>query len=331
MRPITFLLPTLLLSLLLVVHTDAALAEPKLSYVLKQAKLALSTVDGSSRLSKEFSTHADYSDNTPPFDLSSPTQLENDDVIRLTFSLGVQGAVEKKDGPALGKEHVPHQAFVVLAAEDTEENNSAHAWPLVVKPATGKASWNLRMDRIPTTLLRARSALTLSLLIGNFPITSSSDGSYAPLSLPLLSITAPLKLIESAASSSTVNSLREKAEREQGFHGLAEHKHTFSKPPTETMPSTKISGLASLITVAIPWMFLLGALGVIKPQLHSPSGKALVLLASLAGLEALAVRYWVGLTLFSMLPIFLAGGLVTIVVGRSALGELRKKRLAVST
>ena len=144
MRSIASLLTTLVLALLLVIQTSAALAEPKLSYVLNSAKLALSTVDGSSRLSKEFSTHSDYSQNSAPFDLSRPTQLENDDVIRLTFSLGVQEAgkkVAKKEGPTLGKEHVPHQAFVVLASEGDEA--ASHAWPVSVKPSTGKVSWNL--------------------------------------------------------------------------------------------------------------------------------------------------------------------------------------------
>ncbi len=108
MRSIAFLASSLLLTLLLVIEANAALSQPKLSYVLKTAKLALSTVDGSSRLSKEFSTHADHSKNTPPFDLAKPTQLENDDVIRLSFSLGVQDISGKevagsKDGPALGK------------------------------------------------------------------------------------------------------------------------------------------------------------------------------------------------------------------------------------
>lgn len=145
MRSTAFFIVTWLLSVLLVVQTNAALAEPKLSYVLKSAKLALSTVDGSSRLSNEFVTHTDYSQNAAPFDLAKPTQLENDDVIRLTFSLAVEEAsgkkVGKKDGPALGKEHVPHQAFVVLAADN--EGATSQAWPVAVKPSTGKVSWNL--------------------------------------------------------------------------------------------------------------------------------------------------------------------------------------------
>ncbi|KAJ1025974.1 hypothetical protein NDA16_002449 [Ustilago loliicola] len=188
------------------------------------------------------------------------------------------------------------------------------------------------MDRIPAPLLRASSPLTLSVLIANFPSTSASEGAYSPLSLPLLSLTPPASLVDAALeSASSPLTPREKAEREQGFHGLPEHKHTFGIPPTETMPSTKISGLASLITAAVPWIFLLGALGIIQPEIQTPSSKALVLFAVLAGLEGLAVRYWIGLTLFQMLPLLLGAGLVTIVVGRSALVELRRKRLAVSS
>ncbi|GAC98268.1 oligosaccharyl transferase delta subunit [Pseudozyma hubeiensis SY62] len=333
MRSIAVAFAAVFLSLLVVLRANAALSEPKLRYVLNSGKLALSTVDGSSRLSKEFSTHADYSKNTSPFSLAAPTQLENDDVIRLGFSLSVEEATGKKvakDGSALGKEHVPHQAFIVLASEQDE--SASHAWPVAVKPSTGKVTWNLRMDRIPASLLRAPSPLTLSILIANFPTNSAPEGAYSPLSLPLLSLIPPSSLVDAAiASASSSLSAREKAEIEQGFHGLPEHKHTFGIPPTETMPSTKISGLASLITAAVPWLFLIAALGVIKPEIQSPSSKALVLFAALAGLEALAVRYWIGLTLFQMLPLLLGAGLVTVVVGRSALVELRKKRLAVSS
>lgn len=188
------------------------------------------------------------------------------------------------------------------------------------------------MDRIPATLLRTRSPLTLSLLIANFPSNSASESAYAPLSLPLISLSPPSSLVDAAhASASSSLSAREKAEIEQGFHGLPEHRHTFGVPPTETMPSTKISGLASLVTAVVPWVFLVGALGIVKPEIQSPSSKALALFAALAGLEGLAVRYWIGLTLFQMLPLLLGAGLVTIIVGRSALVELRKKRLAVSS
>lgn len=187
------------------------------------------------------------------------------------------------------------------------------------------------MDRIPAPLLRVSSPLTLSLLIANFPANSASEGAYAPLSLPLLSLVPPSSLTEAALATAPSPNPRQKAEIDQGFHGLPEHKHTFGIPPTETMPSTKVSGLASLITAAVPWFFLLAALGIIKPEVQSPSSKALVLFAAIAGLEGLAVRYWVGLTLFQMLPMLLGGGLVTLVVGRSALVELRKKRLAVSS
>ena len=188
------------------------------------------------------------------------------------------------------------------------------------------------MDRIPAPLLRTSSPLTLSLLIANFPSTSASDGAYAPLSLPLLSLTPPASLVEAALESApSTLTPRQKAEIEKGFHGLPEHKHTFGVPPTETMPSTKVSGLASLITAAVPWFFLIVALGILQPAVQAPSPKALVLFAALAGLEGLAVKYWVGLTLFQMLPLLLGGGLVTVIVGRSALGELRKKRLAVAS
>ena len=133
MRSIAFLVATIVL---LAIHAQAA----KMSYVLSSGKLALSTVDGSSRISKKFSTNADYSKNSSPFDLSVPTQLENDDVIRVNFNLAVDGA-QKSNKDGLGAADVPHQAFVVLSSQ--ADQAASQAYPLVVKPSTGKVSWNL--------------------------------------------------------------------------------------------------------------------------------------------------------------------------------------------
>lgn len=186
------------------------------------------------------------------------------------------------------------------------------------------------MDRLPTTLLRTTTPLKLSLLLANFPSSSASEGSYSPLSLPLLILSPPQNLVEAALSSPSLTP-REQAEISQGFLGLPEHKHTFGISPADTMPSRKISALASLVTAVVPWIFLLGALGMIKPEVQTPTTKAMVLFAALAGLEGLAVRYWVGLTLFQMLPWLIGGGLVTVVVGRTALVELRRRRVGVSS
>ena len=94
-----------------------------LKYTLDPAKLSLTTVDGSSRFSKDLTTAPESAE---------PTQLEPDDVIRLSFALKVDGK--------WSKEHLPHQAVVVLS-----QNGDAGAvsYPLAVKPASGKVTWNL--------------------------------------------------------------------------------------------------------------------------------------------------------------------------------------------
>ncbi|EPQ25846.1 uncharacterized protein PFL1_06521 [Pseudozyma flocculosa PF-1] len=310
------------------VGASAAAAPPSdagLSYVLTNAKLSLSTVDGSSRLSQSFSTAPDYSLNAPPFDLAAPTQLENDDVIRLGFSLGVQEGSGKGEAK-FSKEHLPHQAFVVLAeaGKASAVSNAAQtAWPIQVKPSSGKASWNLRMDRIPSHLLEAEGPLVLSLLISNFPASSAATGSYQPLSLPLIS----LRLPSSLQSASAAPSAREKAEIEQGFRGWPYNFHTFGSSPADSMPSRKLSLVASVVTVAVPWIVLLGLIATVQPSLSAPTARISLLFVSLVGLEALAIRYWIGITLFQMLPFLAGGGLVTLIIGKSALGDLRRQRL----
>ncbi|KAN0065191.1 hypothetical protein ACQY0O_001688 [Thecaphora frezii] len=315
---------------LCVVGASAATSPPGLSYVIRNAKLSLSTVDGSSRLSQSFSTPADPSQVRPPFDLDSPTQLENDDVIRLGFSLGIQEAGKADVEPTFAKKHVPHQVFVVLAESGKAQeatNRAQSVWPIQIKPSSGKVAWNLRADRIPSQLFDAKNPLVLSLLISNFPSSSASSGTYEPLSLPLISLRLPPALQAASASPSP----REKAEVEQGFRGWPPNHHTFGVSPAETMPSRQISAAAAAITAVVPWIVLLALIGTIQPTTVAPTLRSALLFLSLLGLEALAVRYWIGITFFRMLPMLLGGGLVTLIVGKSALGDLRKRRLGLAS
>lgn len=64
-------------------------------------------------------------------------------------------------------------------------------------------------------------------------------------------------------------------------------------------------------------------------SLRSLTSSTAPLVASLVLLELLALRFWIGagFTLFKMMPYLLGLGTLTILVGRSALGEMKRVRL----
>lgn len=179
-----------------------------------------------------------------------------------------------------------------------------------------------RSDRIPASLTASGNATTLSLLLANFASSSDEKGTYEPLALELL------RFIPAAQTQTRMETAREKAETEQGFRGWPANQHTFGTPPTETMPARHISAAAALITAVVPWTVLAGLLASLKLEITAPTPRIGLLLTCLVGLEALALQYWISLTLFQMLPYLIAGGLVTVVVGKSALGDVRQPRLA---
>ncbi|PWN49484.1 hypothetical protein IE53DRAFT_388282 [Violaceomyces palustris] len=302
------------------------------NYVLNEARFSIASLDGSPRSTRNLQPSPPPPSSTDS-ELEDPIRLEIDDVLKLSFNLGLSSShtEDLNQKPGLGgKENVPHQSFVTLSqvqpvgSQDFFHGQS-HAWPVVVKPATGRVLWSLRMDRLPTSLQNVTSPLKLSLLLATFP-TSSSEPEIQPLHYPIANL-----LLPPYPSSSLPISNRERNEQEQGFKRWKEHKHTFGIPPYDTMPKKQISGIASVITVLVPWILLLTLISSLKLKTTSPTTKISSLLICILGLELLAVRYWIGMTLFKMLPYLVTGGILTIVLGKGAMSDLRRRRRVASS
>lgn len=274
---------------------------------LSGAKLSISTIDGSARISQGFDL------NTSP-KVPSPLSIESDEVLRLAFTL--QGT----DGEKLPASQQPHQ--IVVSLTDAENEEIAYTSIVTVKRSSGKATWNQRFNRLPASLTQSKSGLLkASLLVGSF------DHSTTPVRLPLATIKLPSSLLQDSAPLTP----RQRKEAQQGFGRHEDHFHTFAKPAADQMPAKSITTLAAFLTLVVPWAVFFILYKQIAPSLNiqTPSPRASPFVASLIALELLAFIYWqgFGLTLFKLIPWLLAFSTVTLFTGRNALQEMRKVRL----
>ncbi|KDN40953.1 hypothetical protein K437DRAFT_258451 [Tilletiaria anomala UBC 951] len=283
-----------------------ALSAFGVSFRVHDGKLSVSSIDGSSRISKTFSSSS-------PIDVAQPLTLDADEILRVVFKVkDPSQSVEEKQRP-------PHQVFMVLSDLDNPAVQDTTVLP--VKKNTGKATYSLRMDRLPADILSSSGKLALMLLVGSF------GESTEPLAYPITELALPAVL---RRSPDELPSARRTQEKEQGFHGWEERWHTFGVPASETMPPRIVSLAVAIGTVAAPWLVLLMLLRSLPLQISSLTAKRAPLLISLIYLELLAARYWLGgpsMTLFKMIPWLLVGGVATLLTGRHALGDLRKERL----
>lgn len=277
---------------------------------LSGAKLSISTIDGSARISQGFDLQ------TSP-KVPSPLAIESDEVLRLTFT--VQG----KEGEKLSADQLPHQIVVIL--NDAKNEEIAHTSIVSLKRSSGKATWNQKFNRLPAALTQSKTGLLkASLLIGSF------DHSTPPVRLPLATIKLPSSLLQDSPPLTS----RQRKEAQQGFGRHEDHFHTFSQSASEHMPPKSITATMALLTLVTPWAVFLILYRQIGPSLNvqTPSPRASPFVMCLISLELLAFVYWqgFGLTLFKLIPWLITFSTVTLFAGRNALQEMRRMRLGKS-
>ncbi|KAE8212573.1 hypothetical protein CF327_g3796 [Tilletia walkeri] len=293
----------------------ASVAAAASQWPISAAKLSVQSIDGGAKQSSAFSVSSTLAD-------APRLSLDPDDVIRVTFTI---------DGD---KSKHPHQVAAVLV--DEAEPTVQQTFLIPVKPASGKATWSIRADRLPVQLLRhvgqtkktaADDHLTLRLLVAGY------GDEVAPASIPLAKLRFPDALTATPSGAKTTTSIRASKLSTLGFLPHREHKHTFAQPPTERMPAKTVSATAALATIALPWAFffavLVPVLGLQSlPFTGKGAARTAPLLVTILGFEVLALQYWLRLTLFEMLPYLIGGGAVAVFTGRTALIELRSRRTA---
>lgn len=287
-----------------------AVAVDAASYDISDASLTVQSFDGAPRLSKKFASK----------DAVDVEQLlaQPDDVVKFDFTI-VDGA-----GKPVGREQLPHQAWIVL--EDTEAGapQPAFTWPLRVRPSRSSAAWSLRMDKlspeVKVALARAGALhpFRISVLLGSF---ASEQGALDAIVVPFLDLSLGAAFLSRFPTH--LESAREKAEAKDGFLPWPKHAHTFATEPWQTMPPAAVSlGIAIAVFVG-PWLLLTRLWHQVVPRLAPVATSDAVLLASVYGLEALAVVYWIGTSFYIVLPTALLLTIVGVVSARQALSRSR--------
>ncbi|KAJ9108102.1 hypothetical protein QFC19_002567 [Naganishia cerealis] len=189
------------------------------------------------------------------------------------------------------KGFVPQHAHVRL----TDVETAATTWLPVQIKGKGKARFDLKSSSLPAALRSSSGSHTLTLLLGH-----PSD--IRPLSYTFGTLTLPASRLLPVRKHR--HDLSVKKEGEPAFVVQPEIQWTFNiqeKMGAQVLPNLKTQS-ATLTTV----LFLL----------------------SLVGLEALILKYWINWRLYQFLPPFLGLGLISAYVGKVALGQVQKRRIA---
>ncbi|BEJ10956.1 hypothetical protein CspHIS471_0103780 [Cutaneotrichosporon sp. HIS471] len=203
---------------------------------------------------------------------------------------------------------VPQQAYIVF--RDTRDDESAPVTlQLGVKP-TGKTTYYMDTAKIPQALSHTSGALEASLILSNG--VEGYKTTLGALSLPQSSLS------EKPAPRTLGNGIH--------LSPQPEITHTFRADEKE-IPAIKAT-LGAFAVVA-PWMTLVALIGAVWPglQVKTPPTMMYAWFVCLVALEALILRYWIGLRLYQLLPPFIVLGAITAYVGTVALRSSRVERL----
>ncbi|BGP16092.1 hypothetical protein JCM10213_007529 [Rhodosporidiobolus nylandii] len=236
--------------------------------------------------------------------------LSGTDALKLSFVV-----VDSDTGSAVQ----PHQA--ALSWTSSDESNGEDVTQFVkVNRKTGRARWELDLSRAPPSLLSLPSPLTLTLLL--------ASPSQPPLRLPLGHFTLPASLALPAPFPPDADLPR----------AWDVERYKLREPVQWTFREGEkrvglVKALGGTAVVLAPWVVFGGALPSLLPSLRltSPTPTSTLFLALLLLLESSFLLYWTDLTrlnLIQSLPVFGGLALLAAGVGRSALGGMRRQRLA---
>ncbi|CAK9779668.1 hypothetical protein CC85DRAFT_285124 [Cutaneotrichosporon oleaginosum] len=228
---------------------------------------------------------------------SEPVALSPAATLKLTFTV--------TDG---GSGVAPQQAFIVF--RDTQDDEAAPVTLQLGAKPTGKTTYYMDTSKIPSQLAHTSGALEASLVL-------SHNGEGYKTTLGALSLPES-SLLEKPAAPTIGNGI--------AFAPQPEITHTF-RPDEKEIPVIKAS--LGAFAVMAPWMTLLALVGAVWPSftVKTPPTMMYAWFACLVALEALILRYWIGLRLYQLLPPFIVLGAITAYVGTVALRAARVERL----
>ncbi|PHH66266.1 hypothetical protein CDD81_7859 [Ophiocordyceps australis] len=261
-------------------------------------------------------TSWDFSDAS-----ATVTSKKDDDVVqsftsseqvKQTITLGYDGALKlsltTKEGT---KPKRPHQAFLMVKEPSSGLETS---FPLKVKDS-GKATAQIALKDLPVQLLLSPRPLEASLVIG-------STGSAVGLLTPVFDIA--LKHDPSAQKPSY--------EYPERYKRLEEIYHTFGQdpksPPKAISMVFVLAVLGAVPALAIGWLFVGANASHAKKALGDSPLSHVMFFGSIVAMETVFWLYYRNWNLFQALPAMSLVGLVALLSGTRALGEVQRRRLA---
>ncbi|KAF4124914.1 oligosaccharyltransferase complex subunit delta (ribophorin II) [Geosmithia morbida] len=239
------------------------------------------------------STHT-FSDSRPA---AEPVVLGHTDKLKVSLTT--------KSGSSAKK---PHQAFLMVR----EESGLEAPFALTLK---GSGKGTVEIKDLPVQLLVSPKPLKASLVLGSF---GSDQATISP------AFDIVLQLDANANTPVVEPSLR--YGKQPNIH------HIFRGDPKS--PPIIVSIVFSLAVVAtvpalfIGWTVIGGNLSHAKEALSNAPIAHVGFLGSIIAMEGVFFLYYSGLKLFSVLPFMGAVGLVAVLSGSKALGEVQSRRLA---
>ncbi|CAK7266978.1 hypothetical protein SEPCBS119000_002303 [Sporothrix epigloea] len=235
--------------------------------------------------------------------LEQALELGSTDIAKITLTTKDNGSGKR-----------PHQAFLLL--QDVETGLEA-PFPLTVKPS-GKGVVQIAYKDIPTQLLASDKNIRASLVIGSFgsaqAFVSGDDGLFE------------LKVQHDP------NMPAPSATKPERFTKKDEIHHIFRADPRSP---PKIVSLFFVLAVAaaVPLLFaawlLLGAnVDHLSKALAAAPLSHAAFFGSIVAMEGVFFLYYTSWNLFQTLPVVGVVGVVTVLSGTKALGEVQARRLA---
>ncbi|KAJ9092038.1 hypothetical protein QFC21_007018 [Naganishia friedmannii] len=264
---------------------------------IQDVQLSLMSADGSSQHGEKL----EY-----PTPSLTNWALEPDSILRLTF-----GIIDSSNGKGFAPQHA-HVRFT------DAETAATTLLPVQIK-GKGKARFDLKSSTLPASIRASSGTHTLTLLLGH-------PSSIAPLSYTFGTVSLPAPRLLPVPKHR--HDLSSKKDGEPAFVVQPEIEWTFNTG--EKVVGKGVSAVGTGIVVGLPvavW-FMTGARVLPNLKTQSATPTTLLFLLSLIGLEALILKYWINWRLYQFLPPFLGLGVISAYIGKVALGQVQKRRIA---
>jgi len=269
----------------------AGTAQAASSWSFDDATLQLAGKKGAAPLKYRF---------TPKTALGRPVPLSNLDTLKVILTTTDNGKAKR-----------PHQAFVVLKEQET---GLEAPFPLTVKE-TGRAVAQISQKDLPVQFLLSTQPLKASIVVGSF-------GSSQGLDVHVFEVRV---VADPAVAAPTYEAPLRYGKKEEIHHIFRADPQS---PPKAISLVFVLAVLATVPALFLGWIALGANANHLSKALSAAPLSHGSFFGSIVAMELVFYKYYTSWNLFQTLPVIGIVGVVTILSGRKALGEVQSRRLA---